>query len=204
MLTAACESLTSDDSAEVRMAALAAAIRLIDATASTELTELPVADALARRAMDTWQSRDARWTARERALRASLAWKAANRSGDIAVQVAIVDFGIGDPSYQVRAAVAEAAATSKRADVPGELQLDPCSPVRAAALTQERAEELMREPRAESSWLVLARAARMTKRPLWDLVDQELEARAQEVAETASERATPIVVQPPTPIDSLS
>jgi aryl-alcohol dehydrogenase-like predicted oxidoreductase len=46
-------------------------------------------------------------------------------------------------------------------------RLDPY--VRAAALTVERATELMREPTLETSWHVLAKAARLTKTPLWNI-----------------------------------
>jgi aryl-alcohol dehydrogenase-like predicted oxidoreductase len=41
--------------------------------------------------------------------------------------------------------------------------------VRAAALTPERAAELVADPTQETSWHVLAAAARMAKVPLWDL-----------------------------------
>src|SRR5205814_2200777 len=38
-----------------------------------------------------------------------------------------------------------------------------------AALTEERAAELMKEPTRETSWHVLAAAARLTRTPLWKI-----------------------------------
>jgi HEAT repeat protein len=50
-----------------------------------------------------------------------------------------------------------------------QLQMDHHPHVRAAALRLERAAELMREPARETSWHVLAKAARLMKTPLWNL-----------------------------------
>ncbi len=50
-----------------------------------------------------------------------------------------------------------------------QLQMDYHPHVRAAALTLERAAELIQEPTRETSWHVLANAARMMKTPLWNL-----------------------------------
>jgi HEAT repeat protein len=52
------------------------------------------------------------------------------------------------------------------------LQSDPHPLVRAAALTPERAAELIAAPERETSWHVLAQAARMQKFPLWRLEPQ--------------------------------
>jgi HEAT repeat protein len=49
------------------------------------------------------------------------------------------------------------------------LRTDPHPHVRAAALTPARAAELVKEPERETSWHVLARAARLAKVPLWKL-----------------------------------
>jgi hypothetical protein len=49
------------------------------------------------------------------------------------------------------------------------LQADPYSHVRAAALTPDRAAELVADPTQETSWHVIATAARLTKTPLWKL-----------------------------------
>jgi hypothetical protein len=54
-------------------------------------------------------------------------------------------------------------------DIITRLQSDPHPHVRAAALTPSRAAELIQEPARETSWHVLARAARLTRIPLWKL-----------------------------------
>jgi HEAT repeat protein/diketogulonate reductase-like aldo/keto reductase len=53
-----------------------------------------------------------------------------------------------------------------------ELQADHHPHVRAAALTPERAAELIAEPTRETSWHVLAKAARLMKTPLWNIEPQ--------------------------------
>jgi HEAT repeat protein len=44
---------------------------------------------------------------------------------------------------------------------------------RAAALTQERAKELIDDPTRETSWFVLARAAKMCRVPIWNLAPEK-------------------------------
>ena len=53
-----------------------------------------------------------------------------------------------------------------------QLQMDHHPHVRAAALTLERATALIQEPTRETSWHVLAKAARLMKTPLWNLEPQ--------------------------------
>ncbi|MDB5312465.1 MAG: repeat protein [Gemmataceae bacterium] len=61
--------------------------------------------------------------------------------------------------------------TAERANsLPGRAPFTPDhSHARAASLTPERARELVENPTLETSWFVLARAARMCKTPLWNL-----------------------------------
>jgi aryl-alcohol dehydrogenase-like predicted oxidoreductase/HEAT repeat protein len=53
------------------------------------------------------------------------------------------------------------------------LQSDPHPHVRAAALTPARAAELVNDPTRETSWHVLAAAARWARVPLWDLEPEQ-------------------------------
>jgi hypothetical protein len=53
------------------------------------------------------------------------------------------------------------------------LQADPHPHVRAAALTADRAAELVKEPARETSWHVRATAARLARVPLWKLEPAE-------------------------------
>jgi HEAT repeat protein len=76
---------------------------------------------------------------------------------------------------RVRASAAEL--LTKRDDAAAaallrELQADHHPHVRAAALTLERAAELIAEPTRETSWHVLAKAARLMKTPLWNIEPQ--------------------------------
>jgi aryl-alcohol dehydrogenase-like predicted oxidoreductase/HEAT repeat protein len=54
-----------------------------------------------------------------------------------------------------------------------QLQADFHPYVRAAALTSERAKTLLADPSKETSWLVLSRAAKFEKTPLWEIAPQE-------------------------------
>jgi HEAT repeat protein len=71
-----------------------------------------------------------------------------------------------DPDARVRLARAETATALGRASG---LEDDPHPLVRAAALTPGRAAELVADPERETSWHVLARAARLCRVPLWRL-----------------------------------
>jgi hypothetical protein len=53
------------------------------------------------------------------------------------------------------------------------LQADPHPHVRAAALTEQRAAELVENPTRETSWHVLAKAARLRRVPLWELAPEQ-------------------------------
>lgn len=55
-----------------------------------------------------------------------------------------------------------------------QLQQDESPHVRAAAMTPQRAAELLDEPTQETSWLVLERAAQWGKTPLWSLAPKPL------------------------------
>jgi hypothetical protein len=56
--------------------------------------------------------------------------------------------------------------------LPEDVRHHPHPHVRAAALTAERAAELMADPTRETSWHVLAKAARLAKVPLWKIEPQ--------------------------------
>jgi hypothetical protein len=78
-----------------------------------------------------------------------------------------------DPDSRVRQALAESLIQNHPASpLIAKLQTDPHPLVRAAALTPERAAELIAHPEQETSWHVLACAARMQKTPLWRLEPQ--------------------------------
>jgi diketogulonate reductase-like aldo/keto reductase len=68
--------------------------------------------------------------------------------------------------------------------------------IRAAALTPERAAALMADPRGETSWHVLARAARLVKAPLWT-IEPEQPWRPAERPSPAAEPLTPTRASPP-------
>jgi hypothetical protein len=75
--------------------------------------------------------------------------------------------------------------------------LHPSHPhVRAAALTPERAAALMADPRGETSWHVLARAAQLAKVPLWT-IEPEQPWRPAERPPPAAEPLTPARAAPP-------
>jgi hypothetical protein len=76
----------------------------------------------------------------------------------------------GHPDPGVRTAVAVFLVRRDPAgDLLARLQTDLHPRVRAAALTPARAAELVREPEGESSWRVLAQAARIARVPLWTI-----------------------------------
>jgi HEAT repeat protein len=77
-----------------------------------------------------------------------------------------------DPDVAVRVRLAAelvASGDGRHAAALGQLQADPHPHVRAAALTPSAAEELVRDPGRETSWHVLAAAARLARVPLWKL-----------------------------------
>lgn len=79
-----------------------------------------------------------------------------------------------DPDARVRAALADGlAGGSDRPVLLARLQEDADPNVRAAALTPSRAVELVKDPLRETSWHVLARAARMARVPFWKLEPPE-------------------------------
>jgi hypothetical protein len=108
-----------------------------------------------------------RLAADEPAIRAEVA-VAAVRQGDVPE---LIEALAGDPDAGVRARLAECLAECAQdaAAHLARLQDDPHPRVRAAALTPARAAELVRAPERESSWSVLARAARLARVPLWNL-----------------------------------
>jgi hypothetical protein len=78
----------------------------------------------------------------------------------------------GDPEVQVRVRLARelvGRVDSWAIDLVTRLQADVHPHVRAAALTAERAAELIGDPGRETSWHVLATAARLARVPLWKL-----------------------------------
>lgn len=84
----------------------------------------------------------------------------------------LLDSLAADPEMQVRLRLTQGLVGRKDAwsiDMIARLQADPHPHVRAAALTPDRAAELIREPARESSWHVLARAAHLARIPLWKL-----------------------------------
>jgi HEAT repeat protein len=77
-----------------------------------------------------------------------------------------------DPEMRVRIRLAQELVRREDAwsvDIVSRLQADQHPHVRAAALTPSRADELISEPAHESSWHVLATAARLARVPLWKL-----------------------------------
>jgi HEAT repeat protein len=77
-----------------------------------------------------------------------------------------------DPEVRVRARLAQELAEregSWSADLVARLQADEHPHVRAAALTASRGAELIKDPARETSWHVLASAARLARVPLWKL-----------------------------------
>ncbi len=77
-----------------------------------------------------------------------------------------------DPDVRVRVPLAESLAgrdDSRMSDLLARLQTDPHPHVRAAALTTAQAPEVIKEPSRETSWHVLAKAARLARVPLWKL-----------------------------------
>jgi HEAT repeat protein len=77
-----------------------------------------------------------------------------------------------DPDARVRVRLAEGLAgreDSWTPDLMARLHVDPHPHVRAAALTPARAAELVQDPARETSWHVLAKAARLARVPLWKL-----------------------------------
>jgi HEAT repeats len=83
---------------------------------------------------------------------------------------------VEDPDLSVRVALAEALLCREgTAGSPllARLQTDRHPHVRAAALTPDLAVALVADPDRETSWHVLARAARLRRVPLWDLEPEE-------------------------------
>jgi hypothetical protein len=79
-----------------------------------------------------------------------------------------------DTERLVRVRLAERLASSGvRADLLTALRQDEHPHVRAAALTSETALHLMQHPKEETSWHVLATAARLAKTPLWKLAHEK-------------------------------
>jgi HEAT repeat protein len=135
------------------------------------------ADATVRReAAHAWMQTEAemdeaalaRCLADEEASIRAAAVRIAFRQGDA---VDRVRSRIDDPAAVVRVRFAEGLAARPDADhaLLARLQDDLHPYVRAAALTPERAAELVREPERETSWHVLGEAARRMRMPLWKL-----------------------------------
>jgi hypothetical protein len=81
-------------------------------------------------------------------------------------------------------------------DLLARLQADPHPRVRAAALTPARAADLVRDPDRESSWRVLAQAARLARVPLWK-VAPDPPWHPGPAAATAAESLHPVRPAPP-------
>jgi hypothetical protein len=83
----------------------------------------------------------------------------------------LLEGAAADPDATVRAALAEGLSAGAGAGdtLLSALQGDAHPHVRAAALTPGRAAELIEHPERETSWHVLARAARLQKVPFWTL-----------------------------------
>jgi hypothetical protein len=96
-------------------------------------------------------------------------------TGFLAAQACVVDLeqAAGDPDSRVRIAAAPGLVRfAPGSPALAALQRDPHPLVRAAALTEDRAAELVANPEGETSWHVLAEAARTRKVPLWRLEPQ--------------------------------
>jgi aryl-alcohol dehydrogenase-like predicted oxidoreductase len=81
-----------------------------------------------------------------------------------------------DPAVEVRLRLAECLVrqTAVWAEpLLAVLQADPHPHVRAAALTEKRAAELVENPTRESSWYVLGKATRLRRVPLWELAPEQ-------------------------------
>ncbi len=74
-----------------------------------------------------------------------------------------------DPDYRVRVCLAEELVRHQKGEWLTRLQSDPHPAVRAAALTEESARKILEQPEHETSWRVLAQAARLARTPLWKL-----------------------------------
>jgi hypothetical protein len=111
----------------------------------------------------------------------------ASPSADIraeAVRTAIMHLADGslfgqflhDPAIQVRLCLDECLSRQKEEwaePMRTVLQHDPHPHVRAAALTEKRAAELVENPTRETSWHVLGKAARLRRVPLWQLAPEQ-------------------------------
>jgi hypothetical protein len=105
---------------------------------------------------------------RHAGLRAEAVLVAVEQDADRSLIEALAD----DPDARVRIALSEGLAGRGGAEddlLLARLQADPHPHVRAAALTPARAAELTAEPDRETSWHVLAKAARLRRVPLWEL-----------------------------------
>lgn len=102
--------------------------------------------------------------------------------------IGLLESLVHDPSKKVRLRLAESLAQREGMEsLLNQLQSDEHPHVRAAALTESRAKQLIENPERETSWHVLARAARMCKTPLWNL---EPEKRWQPTPAPISEQET--------------
>jgi aryl-alcohol dehydrogenase-like predicted oxidoreductase/HEAT repeat protein len=103
-----------------------------------------------------------------------------------------------DPDARVRSRLAEGLAGREDAwagDLIARLTVDPHPHVRAAVLTPAQAAELIKDPVRETSWHVLAKAARMARVPLWKLEP----AHPWQSASTPQPLAEPLRVRPAAP-----
>jgi HEAT repeat protein len=83
---------------------------------------------------------------------------------------------VKDPDVRVRLRLAECLVGQGGVggdEMVAQLQKDPHPHVRAAALTPSRAAELIEDPTHETSWHVLAQAARQQRVPLWELEPEQ-------------------------------
>lgn len=83
---------------------------------------------------------------------------------------------VGDPCSMVRVVAAKWLAQNTdpfQSEWLYQLQQDENPLVRAAALTESRAKDLLQNPARETSWLVLEEAAKLGKTPLWKIAPEQ-------------------------------
>jgi HEAT repeat protein len=91
-----------------------------------------------------------------------------------ALKWAVAQVGEAFPRAEVEADLARHNPKFGAFDKPIESPLPPDHPhARAAALTPERAKELIADPTRETSWVVLARAAQVCRVPIWTLAPEQ-------------------------------
>jgi HEAT repeat protein len=91
-----------------------------------------------------------------------------------ALRWAVAQVGEAFPAEEVQADLERLKPYIPEPPKPVEVPLPPDHPhARAAALTPERAKELIDDPTQEPSWFVLSRAAKMCRTPVWKLAPEK-------------------------------